>query len=206
MIAGGAPGVTPDPPEESLLAETLPGEYHRRARRTGTIREGGRVYRRREATMKTDTGLGDKDRAGLVKMLSALLADEVLLYTKTRNYHWNVRGPHFNDLHKLFDAQYAELNGIVDEVAERIRALGFRSPGTLSEFQKLSRLKEKPGDSPDAPGMLKSLLGDHEAVCRSLRTDIEAAEGHHDPATADFLTGLLEQHEKTAWMLRASLE
>lgn len=156
--------------------------------------------------MKTDTGLGDKDRAGLARMLSALLADEVLLYTKTRNYHWNVRGPHFNDLHKLFDEQYAQLNGVVDEVAERIRALGFSSPGTLAEFQKLARLKEKPGDAPDASGMLKNLLLDHEAVSRSLRADIEAAEGHHDPATADFLTGLLGQHEKTAWMLRASLE
>jgi starvation-inducible DNA-binding protein len=156
--------------------------------------------------MKTDTGMGDKDRAALAAMLSRLLADEVLLYTKTRNYHWNVRGPHFNDLHKLFDAQYAELNGTVDEVAERIRALGFTAPGTLAEFARLARLAEKPGDSPDAPGMLKNLLHDHEALCRSLRKDVEAAEGHGDPATADFLTGLLEQHEKTAWMLRASLE
>jgi starvation-inducible DNA-binding protein len=156
--------------------------------------------------MKMDTGLGEKDRAKLSRMLCTLLADEVLLYTKTRNYHWNVRGPHFNDLHKLFDAQYAELNGVVDEIAERIRALGFPAPGTLAEFSRLARLKEKAGDDPDAPLMLENLLHDHEAVCRNLREDVEAAEGHGDPATADFLTGLLEGHEKTAWMLRASLE
>ena len=156
--------------------------------------------------MKTDIGLREKAREAVAMFLSALLADEVVLYTKTRNYHWNVRGPHFNDLHKLFDAQYAELNGIVDEVAERIRSLGFPSPGTLAEFQKLARLKEKAGDRPDAAGMLKNLLADHETVVRQLRGDIEAAGKQGDSGTEDFLTGLLEQHEKTAWMLRASLE
>jgi starvation-inducible DNA-binding protein len=152
-------------------------------------------------------GLDDRGRDAVAKALSALLADEMVLLTKTRNYHWNVRGPHFNDLHKLFDAQYGELNGIVDDVAERIRALGVRAPGSLAEFSRLARLDEPvAGVVPDASGMLKSLLDGHEAIVRQLRRDVDASERHGDAATADFLVGLIEHHEKTAWMLRASLE
>src|SRR6266478_3255125 len=107
--------------------------------------------------MNPNLGINDKDRAGVVKILNALLADEYVLYTKTRNYHWNVVGPQFNDLHKFFEAQYEELDGFVDEVAERIRQLGAPSPGTLAEFTKASRLKEHPGQHPEAKSMVTAL-------------------------------------------------
>jgi len=157
--------------------------------------------------MKPDTGMADKDRDAVVAILNTLLADEAVLYTKTRNYHWNVRGMQFNDLHKFFDGQYGELNGIVDEVAERARALGGLAIGTLAEFQKRARLKERPGVQPEAQGMIRGLLEDHEAVIRSLRVDLKTVlDKHGDAGTSDFLTGLLEQHEKMAWMLRSFLE
>lgn len=152
-------------------------------------------------------GLTDKDRTALVKILNTVLADEVLLYTKTRNYHWNIVGPQFNDLHKFLDEQYGELNETVDEVAERARALGGNAIGTLQEFHKTTRLKEHPGEYPDANGMLKDLLNDHEALIQDLREDVEAAdEKHGDAGTADFLTGLMAEHEKMAWMLRSFLQ
>ena len=157
--------------------------------------------------MKPEIGIMDKDRAAVVDLLNALLADEAVLYTKTRNYHWNVKGMQFNDLHKFFDAQYAELNGIVDEVAERVRSLGGSAIGSLAEFLKRTRLKERAGVMPDAPGMLRTLLEDHESVIRYLRSDLKTAqEKHGDAGTSDFLTGLLEQHEKMSWMLRSFLE
>jgi starvation-inducible DNA-binding protein len=157
--------------------------------------------------MKPDIGMADEDRAAVAAILNTLLADEAVLYTKTRNYHWNVRGMPFNDLHKFFDEQYGELNGFVDDVAERARTVGGNAIGTLAEFQKLARLKEKPGDLPDAAGMLKNLLADHEAVVRTLREDLKTVlEKHGDAGTSDFLTCLMEKHEKMAWMLRAFLE
>ena len=94
--------------------------------------------------MKTNIGITDKDRDGVVKALTTLLADEYVLYTKTRNYHWNVVGPHFSDLHKFFESQYEELDAIVDEVAERARAVGGHAIGTLEEFARHARVKEHP--------------------------------------------------------------
>jgi starvation-inducible DNA-binding protein len=156
--------------------------------------------------MKPRTGLSDKARETLGKTLNALLADAHVLYVKTRNYHWNVTGPHFNDLHKVFEAQYDALAEEIDEIAERGRALGVKAEATLADFLKRARLKEHPGDHPDAKAMILSLLSDHETFARQLRADIAVAEENDDPATADFLTGLVEAHEKTAWMLRATLE
>jgi len=156
--------------------------------------------------MKPQTGLSDKAREALGKVLNDLLADAHVLYVKTRNYHWNVTGPHFNELHKVFEAQYDALAGEIDEIAERARALGVKAEGTMADFLKRARLKEHPGEHPDAKAMLVSLLADHETFARQLRKDLEAAEKNDDPATADFLTGLVEAHEKTAWMLRATLE
>jgi len=139
--------------------------------------------------------------------LAPPLADEYVLYTKTRNYHWNVVGRQFNDLHKFFESQYEALDGFVDEVAERIRQLGAKSPGTLAEFTKATRLKEHPGKQPDAKGMLSALLVDHEAVIQTLRGDLATAmDRFSDAGTSDFLTGLMEKHEKMAWMLRAFVE
>src|SRR5256884_6669013 len=111
--------------------------------------------------MNPNLGINDKDRAGVVKILNALLADEYVLDTKTRNYHWNVVGPQFNDLHKFFEAQYNQLNEIVDDVAERSRALGGNAFGTMIEFLKSTRLKEESGYYPEARHMIANLLADH---------------------------------------------
>lgn len=154
--------------------------------------------------MKPNIGLSDKDRDGIAQILNTLLSDEYLLYTKTRNYHWNVSGPQFNDLHKFFEAQYGELNEIIDEVAERARAVGGNALGTLGEFSKQTRLREEPAKYPEAGEMISNLLADHESIVRFLRDDLTAsAEKYHDAGTSDFLTGLMEQHEKMAWMLRS---
>jgi len=152
-------------------------------------------------------GIPDGNRQGTIALLNTLLADEYMLYTKTRNYHWNVTGLQFNDLHKFFETQYEALDDIVDEVAERARSLGGRAAGTLEEFRKTARLGEDPGRVPAARDMLAGLLADHEAPTRSLRADVDTVtDKYRDTGTADFLTGLLEQHEKMAWMLRSFLE
>jgi starvation-inducible DNA-binding protein len=157
--------------------------------------------------MKPNVGLSDQERESVVQLLNTLLADEYLLYTKTRNYHWNVSGLQFNDLHKFFESQYGALNEIVDQVAERARAVGGRAVGALVEFLKNSRLKEQPGQYPEAGEMISRLLADHESIIRALRSDLTlSAEKYHDAGTSDFLTGLMEQHEKMAWMLRSFLE
>jgi starvation-inducible DNA-binding protein len=155
--------------------------------------------------MKPNIGIGDEDRQAVVEGLNTLLADEYLLYTKTRNYHWNVVGPQFNDLHKFFESQYEALDDVVDDVAERARSLGGHAQGTLAEFTERARLREEPG-APDAKGMLSRLLADHETLIRQLREDAEITlDKHGDAGTNDFLVGLMEQHEKMAWMLRAFL-
>ena len=158
--------------------------------------------------MTLNLGISESNREQTVKILNTLLADEYVLYTKTRNYHWNVVGPQFNDLHKFFEAQYEALNEVVDDVAERARTLGGVAAGSLAEFIQLARLKEHPGQCPpDATAMLSNLLADHEAVIRTLRADLATVmDKHGDAGTSDFLTGLMEKHEKMAWMLRAFLE
>ncbi len=154
--------------------------------------------------MNPNIGLTDRNRQAVVDLLNTLLADEYLLYTKTRNYHWHVVGPQFNDLHKFFQEQYEALDDVVDEVAERARTLGGHALGTLGELAERARLAEKPGDHPDAGTMLSHLLADHEALIRTLRADLATAlDKHGDAGTSDLLTGLMEKHEKMAWMLRA---
>ena len=154
--------------------------------------------------MPITIGLSPDARAAVAALLNATLSDEYVLYTKTRNYHWNVVGPQFNELHKFFESQYEALDDVIDEVAERVRALGERALGTLGEFSRHARLAERPGAPPDARGMLADLLADHEALIRQLRADLELTlEKHRDAGTSDFLTGLMEKHEKMAWMLRA---
>jgi starvation-inducible DNA-binding protein len=155
---------------------------------------------------KTNIGIQESDRASVIKVLEALLADEYVLYTKTRNYHWNVVGPQFNDLHKFFESQYEQLEGTIDEVAERIRTLGGKSIATLAEFMKNTRLKESPGDYPSAMTMVANLLDDHEVVIMNLRGDQDKCVKYNDIGTNDFLIGLMEEHEKMAWMLRSFLQ
>jgi starvation-inducible DNA-binding protein len=157
--------------------------------------------------VKPNIGLAEKDRSEVARTLNTILADEYVLYTKTRNYHWNVTGPQFHELHEFFGKQYEQLDEIVDDVAERARQLGGESDGTLSEFLKSARIKEHPDENPDARTMISNLLEDHEAVIRNLRMDADAtADKYHDMGTNDFLIGLMEQHEKMAWMLRSFLD
>ena len=157
--------------------------------------------------MTPHLGISESNREQTINILNALLADEYVLYTKTRNYHWNVVGSQFNDLHKFFEAQYEVLNEVVDDVAERARTLGGKSVATLAEFTQQSRLKEHPGQYPAATPMLSNLLADHEAVIRTLRADLATVmDKYGDAGTSDFFTGLMEKHEKMAWMLRAFLE
>lgn len=156
--------------------------------------------------MKLNIGIKKENLLALGKLLNELLADELLLAAKTKKFHWNVTGPHFNTLHEMFDAQYAELSPQIDELAERVRALGVKSIGGLSEAAKLSALKDSTGD-PDYKEMLKEILADHETVIRRLREAItECDETHNDVNSADLLTTQMEWHEKTAWMLRSQLE
>ena len=157
--------------------------------------------------MKPNIGITNKNSKCVIEILNQLLSDEYVLYTKTRNYHWNVTGKNFQELHKFFEAQYEELDTIVDEVAERSRSLGGPSLGTLKEFLKETQLKEFPGDYPESRRMLANLLPDHEAVIHRLRKSLElCSDKYGDMGTSDFLTGLMEQHEKMAWMLRSFLE
>lgn len=156
--------------------------------------------------MAINIGLSDKSRKGVVAILTTLLADEYILYTKTRNYHWNVTGPTFHDLHEFFEAQYDEVDGFIDDIAERIRSLGHPSPGTLAEFVKSTRLVEAPGVVAEADAMLADLHADHESLVRWLRADLSTCQDKFgDAGTSDFLTGIMERHEKMAWMLRSSL-
>jgi starvation-inducible DNA-binding protein len=153
-----------------------------------------------------NTGLQDDHREAIVDSLNTLLADQSLLNMKTRNYHWNVVGPRFHDLHKFFETQYEELADMIDETAEVARQFGGTAAGTFDEFIKLSRLNEQPGKIPDENGMLQNLLDDHETIIRALRGDIERADEEYKAAdAADFLTAILERHNKMAWMLRSTL-
>lgn len=154
-----------------------------------------------------DIGLSAANVQGVVALLSRLLADEHVLYTRLRNYHWNVVGMAFGPLHELFQAQYEALEGDIDEIAERIRSLGAPAPGTMTEFLQLTTLSERPGEYPDDRTMVANLVADHEAIIRHLRRDVRATdEQYDDMGTSDFLTGLMEKHEKMAWMLRAHIE
>lgn len=151
-------------------------------------------------------GLTEAARQSSVDILTTTLAATFALYTKTRKFHWNVTGPQFMDLHKLFESQYDALDEAMDEVAERVRQLGGVAIGTLEELQEHSYLQEAPGVNPNALAMVAELLADHETVIRHLRADVETTTHNNDVGTADFLTGLLAGHEKTAWFLRSYLE
>lgn len=141
----------------------------------------------------------------VVEALSKLLADSYTLYLKTHNYHWNVTGPMFNSLHTLFETQYTEYALAVDEIAERIRAVGARAPGSYSEFSELASVKEDRG-SPPALEMIQNLVNDSEATAASARRVVEAAEAAGDQATGDLGVRRIDVHDKNAWMLRSHLE
>ncbi len=152
-----------------------------------------------------DIGISEKDRAKIAEGLSRLLADNFALYLKTHNFHWNVKGPMFQTLHVMFEAQYNELWTALDAIAERIRALGFPAPGTTSELVRLSSIPET-GGVPEAKEMVRLLVQGHEAVARTARKIFPAVDKASDEPTADLLTQRMQVHEKTAWMLRSLLE
>ena len=154
--------------------------------------------------MGINIGMTDKQRETVAKGLSKLLADSYSLYLKTHNYHWNVTGPQFNSLHTMFETQYTELAAAVDEIAERIRALGHLAPGSYTEFAKLSSIQA--GDNTkSANEMIKDLVEGQEAVVRTCREIFPAADVAGDEPTADLLTTRMQLHEKNAWMLRSLL-
>ena len=152
-----------------------------------------------------DIGIKDEDRKTIANGLSRLLADTYTLYLKTHNFHWNVTGPMFQTLHLMFETQYNELALAVDQIAERIRALGYPAPGTYGEYAKLSSIKETEG-VPKAEEMIRLLVAGQEAVVRTARSIFPSVERVNDEPTADLLTQRMQVHEKTAWMLRSLLE
>jgi starvation-inducible DNA-binding protein len=155
--------------------------------------------------MAIDIGISKQDRKEIAQGLSHLLADTYTLYLKTHNFHWNVKGPMFQTLHLMFEAQYSELALAVDLVAERIRALDFPAPGTYREFGKLTSIAESEG-VPNAQAMIRQLVDGQEAVVRTARSVFAVADRVNDQPTADLLTQRMQVHEKTAWMLRSLLE
>lgn len=155
--------------------------------------------------MKPDIGLSQKNLDASINVLSVVLADEVVLYTKTRKFHWNVSGNSFMELHKLFEEDYKVLEINIDEIAERINKLGGKTIGTMKEFLDKTNLKESPNVYPNQKEMITELLSDHETIIKGLRDDIEKCDEAKDAGSADFLTGLLKQHEKIAWVLRRYL-
>jgi len=156
--------------------------------------------------MDASIGITMERRRGVALTLSTILADEFVLQTKTRNAHWNVQGRDFHNKHLFFESQYRELDTIIDEVAERIRSLGHFAPASLKEYAALTHFSEQAPEDNDSLTYIKELLGDHESMILHLRENIaRVADEWHDAGTSDFVTGLMKEHEKMAWMLRAHL-
>ncbi|NJK93986.1 MAG: DNA starvation/stationary phase protection protein [Bacteroidales bacterium] len=156
--------------------------------------------------MRANIEISEANLKESATLLNILLADEYVLYTKTRNAHWNVQGSGFYELHKFFEDQYNELAEIIDEVAERVRMLGHFALGTMKDFLAVTRMSESNYEFTNQQQIIKTLLDDHETIIHSLRSDaMSVADKHKDIGSSDFLTGMLERHEKMAWMLRAHL-
>ncbi|HET8866216.1 MAG TPA: Dps family protein [Gracilimonas sp.] len=155
--------------------------------------------------MEVNIGISEEHREKIAAGLSKVLADSYLLYLKTHNYHWNVTGELFHQLHEQFEEQYTELAEAIDEIAERIRAIGFRAPGSFKEFNEITSIEED-SDQPKAKEMVKRLAKANEQVIRTAREALKPANEAEDEATLDLLTERLTVHSKTAWMLRSHLE
>ncbi|RQO32390.1 DNA starvation/stationary phase protection protein [Taibaiella sp. KBW10] len=153
--------------------------------------------------MRIDIGISAENLKKVNGVLNNVLANGNIIYIKLRKFHWNVSGPDFMEYHKLFEEQYEAIAQAIDDVAERISTLGGMAAGTTSEFAKLSELKETPGKCPAPLDMLKELLADHETIIKGLRKGVDDCdEKYKDAGTADFLTELMQDHEKMAWKLR----
>ncbi|AKD56247.1 Dps family protein [Spirosoma radiotolerans] len=157
--------------------------------------------------MQSLIGISAENREVVAHQLAKLLADEFVLYTKTLNAHWNLEGMDFHSVHLYFEELYKQSAEIVDSVAERIRQLDHYAPATLKNFLQLTHLTEQDESGNDSRSQIKKLLGDHESIIEFIRGNIdEFADAHKDAGTSDFITGLMETHEKIAWMLRAHLK
>ena len=157
--------------------------------------------------MSINIGLSDKERQGVVEILNTVLADAYLLLIKTKKYHWDVVGPQFRTLHELWEEHYEALTISIDAIAERVRMLNGYPLGTAEAFLKHATIKEHPGDLPNAQDMVQRLVIDHEQVIRNLRDCVDqTSEKYNDEGTSDFLTGLMQEHEEMAWMLRSFIE
>jgi starvation-inducible DNA-binding protein len=155
--------------------------------------------------MEINIGISEEDRKEIADALSKVLADSYMLYLKTHNYHWNVTGELFHSLHEQFEGQYLDLADAIDEIAERIRALGYRAPGTFKEFNELTSIKEDT-EEPEALEMVRRLALGNEQVLRTAREALKPAGEAEDEATVDLITQRLDVHAKVAWMLRSHLE
>lgn len=157
--------------------------------------------------METKIGISKENLARIADTLNLLLADETVLYIKTRNAHWNVEGPDFHAMHLFFEEQYLDLATIIDDVAERIRALGHYAVASMKEYLQLTHLSEEEKEKNDSKGYIRALVKDHESIIMHMREDIDQYEKDwKDAGTSDFVTGLMEKHSKMAWMLRAHLK
>ncbi|WGQ09440.1 DNA starvation/stationary phase protection protein [Pedobacter gandavensis] len=157
--------------------------------------------------MEINIGISEGNRQKVALELSKLLADEYVLYTKTKEAHWNVEGVDFSDKHKLFDEQVEQISRSIDSVAERIRTLGYLVPATLNSFLELTHLTENSVLKSDSRAYMNELLMAHETIIRHLRENISLfADKYGDLGTSDFITSLMQEHEKTAWILRAHLK
>ena len=153
--------------------------------------------------MSLNTGIQEGKRVEIAKSLSKLLAETYTLYLKTHKYHWNVTGPMFQTLHLMFETQYNELALAVDGIAERIRVLGVKAPGSYREFSDLSSVKDDPNTEVTATQMIENLLKDHEQIARSAKEILPLLDGANDEGTNSLLGARIEYHEKTAWMLKS---
>jgi starvation-inducible DNA-binding protein len=156
--------------------------------------------------LSANIGLAERSRNGIIDILHTLLANESVLSFKTRNYHWNIIGSHFSELYKFFEEQYETLDEIMDQVAQRSRSMGGKSIATMTEFLVRTNLREHAGYYPDERQMISDLLADHETLIQDLRQDLDTCMSvYRDAGTNSFLVGIMEEHEKMAWMLRAYL-
>lgn len=156
---------------------------------------------------KLNIGLSEEQRTGVCQLLNKDLANAYLLLIKTKKYHWDVTGPEFRSLHQLWEEHYQILTETIDSIAERVRQLGNFPVGTAEGFLQYGDIKEHSGDVPPSYEMVSNLVDDHEQVIRSLREHVDqCSDQFHDEGTADFLTGIMEQHEEMAWMLRSFIE
>lgn len=155
--------------------------------------------------MDVHIGISTEHRKKIAEGLARVLADSYMLYLKTHNYHWNVTGEHFHSLHEQFEVQYTELAAAIDEIAERIRALGHRAPGSFLEYSKITSIEEDK-DHPEALEMVRRLALDNEQILRTAREVLPVCDEADDEASLDLLTERLKVHSKTAWMLRSQLQ